>query len=103
MSTKEFYQAVSRRIKEMQYPVSIHTQEFGEDGWLSPRREYLRIVRGELEYYVCAAPFGRSFFISWWLRQPPTPILEQVHARAIRQGPKLLGELRALLRDGVDG
>jgi hypothetical protein len=38
-------------------------------GWFMERRQYLKISRGEFHYYICAAPFGRSFFINWWYRE----------------------------------
>ena len=30
-------------------------------------REYLRIKHGDIVFDVCASPFGKDFFISWWL------------------------------------
>jgi hypothetical protein len=67
-SSADFYSTVESLIREYQYPdVTCSVVEFGEDGLLSPKRKYLCVTRRFLTYYVCAAPFGRSFFISWWL------------------------------------
>lgn len=38
-----------------------------EAGILSAKREYLRVKHFNLVFDVCAAPFGKDFFISWWL------------------------------------
>ncbi|WP_439695168.1 hypothetical protein ACFGVS_19055 [Mucilaginibacter sp. AW1-7] len=68
-SSKEFYEKLESQIKEYQFPgVSFSFAEFGEDGPWSPKRTYFCITRRFLSYYVCAAPFGRSFFVSWWLK-----------------------------------
>ena len=34
---------------------------------MSASREYLRVQHKELVFDICAAPFGKDFFISWWL------------------------------------
>src|SRR2546425_2752428 len=41
--------------------------EWSEGGIFSAKREYLRIERKELIFDICGAPFGRGFFVSWWL------------------------------------
>ena len=41
---------------------------------LSASREYLRIKHGDLVFDVCAAPFGKDFFISWWLYETTGPM-----------------------------
>jgi len=41
--------------------------EFHEGGALSAKREYLRVLRREHIFDICAAPYGNGFFISWWL------------------------------------
>ncbi len=40
-----------------------------EGGLFSSRREYLRISKERYNYYVCASPFGLSFFVSWWVQE----------------------------------
>jgi hypothetical protein len=67
-SSADFYLKLEGLIKEYQYPgVLCSYVELPEDGMLSPKRRYFCVTRRFLNYYVCAAPFGRSFFVSWWL------------------------------------
>ncbi len=40
-----------------------------EGGLFSGSREYLRVKRQEHVFDVCGAPFGRAFFVSWWLTE----------------------------------
>lgn len=47
--------------------VTIKRVNEKEGGFLSASREFLRIKRNNLVFDVCASPFGKSFFISWWL------------------------------------
>ncbi len=70
LSSREFYADLERTIGEYQFPnVTCKQVDFWEGGLLSDRREYLRISHRDLRYHVCAAPFGRSFFVSWWLEE----------------------------------
>ena len=67
LSAREFYEVLKKMIQEYQYPdVTCTLVTLKESGIFSSRREYLRISRQRYHYYVCASPFGRSFFISWW-------------------------------------
>ena len=48
-----------------------------EGGSFSAKREYLRLNRGDMDFYICAAPYGSGFFVSSRLTRPPhtpTPI-----------------------------
>ncbi len=68
MSANQFYSDVEAIIKEHQMPdVKVEKVKNKEGGMFSSSREYLRIKRGDLVFDVCAAPFGKDFFISWWL------------------------------------
>ena len=70
MSSGEFYGRLESLIKDYQYPnVECRRVTLKEDGVFSSSRDYLAISRKLYTYYVCAAPFGRSFFISWWLKE----------------------------------
>jgi hypothetical protein len=70
LSAKEFYTLLKKMIEEYRYPdVSCTPVTLKEGGLLSSKREYLRISKGRYNYYVCASPFGKSFFISWWLQE----------------------------------
>ena len=69
-SSKEFYDKLTALIKEYEFPdVTVKVVNYAEGGLFSSRREYLSICRNGHQYDVCAAPFGKSFFISWWLTE----------------------------------
>ncbi|HUP22075.1 MAG TPA: hypothetical protein VNB06_03950 [Thermoanaerobaculia bacterium] len=75
-SSMDFYRAVEEDIAAREIPdVRCSRVEFKESGIGSAGREYLRVERGDLAFDVCAAPFGRGFFFSWWLSRQP------LHAR----------------------
>lgn len=68
----DFYAAVEEAIKERHVPdIELSRVEWQEGGLATARREYLRIKRSRLAFDVCAAPFGRGFFFSWWLARIP--------------------------------
>jgi len=70
-STQEFYVLVEQIIAERQMPnVKVSRVNYNEGGMLSNKREYLRIVRKEDMFDICAAPFGTGFFVSYWLGEP---------------------------------
>ncbi|HEY5328107.1 MAG TPA: hypothetical protein VIJ27_13980 [Mucilaginibacter sp.] len=70
MSAREFYALLRGIIEDYQYPdVKCEPVTLSEGGLFSSKREYLRISKSRYHYYVCASPFGKSFFISWWLEE----------------------------------
>jgi hypothetical protein len=70
LSAKDFYLRLKNLIEEYNYPdVVCSPVTLKEGGAFSSRREYLRISKQRYSYFVCASPFGRSFFISWWLQE----------------------------------
>ena len=70
LSANAFYGTLEETIAEYQYPkVRCRRRPLSEGGLFSANREYLVVSRGPLNYYVCACPFGRSFFVSWWLEE----------------------------------
>jgi hypothetical protein len=68
-----FYDALEKRIGEKEIPgLEMGRVTFNEKGLLSGRREYLRVVRGDLVFDICGAPFGKdAFFVSYWLGSLP--------------------------------
>lgn len=36
------------------------------------KRDYLRITRDRLVFDICAAPFAKGFFVSWWQIKLPS-------------------------------
>jgi hypothetical protein len=66
---EEFYSALQNRIAARGLPeVSIGRVTFRQRGLLSRHQEYLRVMRGDLVFDICGAPFGKNaFFVSSWL------------------------------------
>ena len=74
-STKDFYAAVEKELKDRQVPgLEIFYVDFAEGGVLSNKREYLRMTRERLVFDVCAAPFGTASFFSCRFAEIPTAI-----------------------------
>ncbi|SDE73732.1 hypothetical protein SAMN05216464_1091 [Mucilaginibacter pineti] len=68
LSSKEFYSALENLIKGYQYPdVTLSVVAKREGGIASSSREYLQVSKAPYNFLICAAPFGRSFFVSWWM------------------------------------
>jgi hypothetical protein len=68
MSSDLFYVELEKTLKTHEMPQSIiERTKHKEGGVLSASREYLRIKHGDIVFDVCASPFGKDFFISWWL------------------------------------
>ncbi|HEY4321925.1 MAG TPA: hypothetical protein VGM77_12210 [Gemmatimonadales bacterium] len=77
-SSLDFYSAVTERISAREVPhTSASNIEWKEGGLLSSGRIYLRFKRNRLIFDLCAAPFGTSFFFSWWL------VEEQIQPSAV--------------------
>jgi hypothetical protein len=73
-SSQEFYQGLKEALaaKDIRH-VAIWGISYTQGGLLSPRRDYLRIHYKELIYDVCAAPFGKQYFVSSWLGEAADP------------------------------
>jgi hypothetical protein len=62
---QEFYTAFEKQLEIREVPgLDVDHIEFGEGGFLSDRRLYLRMVRERLAFDLCAAPFGSGYFFS---------------------------------------
>jgi len=69
-SPKNFYESVIRSASERQIPqIKFTTVSHREGGVLSAQRLYLRVSRHEYDFDICGAPFGKNFFVSWWLKE----------------------------------
>ncbi|HZR84229.1 MAG TPA: hypothetical protein VFD92_24235 [Candidatus Binatia bacterium] len=79
-SSLEFYKGVEEALTKRELPDSRTLRvDWQEGGVLSARREYVRVTRGRYRFDVCAAPFGRGFFVSWWLGEPlPSGVIPTV-------------------------
>ncbi|MFI5161939.1 MAG: hypothetical protein ACHQHN_11715 [Sphingobacteriales bacterium] len=70
LSAKDFYSTLKKMIADYKYPEVACTEvTLKEGGIFSSRRDYLKISKERYHFYVCASPFGKSFFISWWLKE----------------------------------
>lgn len=68
MSSNDFYSKIETALKTQQMPnTSIERTKHKEGGMFSASREYLRVKHADLVFDICAAPFGKNFFVSWWL------------------------------------
>lgn len=68
-----FYDAVEEAVKAREAPdIRFERVEWTEKGLLTPKRTYLRVKRGRLSFDICAAPYGRGYFFSWWLAETPS-------------------------------
>ncbi len=67
-STEEFYQLFKKELLS-QGVSGINTLDVSlrEGNVFSSKRRYIRVKWKEYQYDICAAPFGKGFFISWWL------------------------------------
>jgi hypothetical protein len=75
VSTKEFYEAVEKELKDRQVPgLEMFHVDFAEGGIISAKREYLRMTRERLVFDICAAPFGKSYFFSCRFAEIPAAI-----------------------------
>lgn len=75
MSSDEFYGELEKTLQGHEMPnSSIQRTRHKEGGMLSAARVYLRIKHGEVVFDVCASPFGKDFFISWWLYETTGPM-----------------------------
>jgi hypothetical protein len=73
-----FYKSVMETLKAKGAPnVSTERIDWNESGILSAKRVYLRVSYGRLSFDLCAAPFGKDYFFSWWLvkRQPDAALI----------------------------
>lgn len=66
-SPTNFYNILKETISKHEIPgISFENIESSEAGILSAKRKYLRASRNAYIFDVCAAPFGKDFFFSWW-------------------------------------
>jgi hypothetical protein len=76
-STLDFYSFVKEGIAKRKVPdLQITQVEWQESGLGSAKRVYLRVSRENLNFDICAAPFGNGYFFSWWLARIPRVLLD---------------------------
>jgi hypothetical protein len=65
LSPDEFYAAIEKTLQDRKIPgLEVSRVDYTQGGLLSDKRTYLRLVREQLAFDVCAAPFGQDFFFS---------------------------------------
>jgi len=78
-SSKDFYDKVQKTLEDQRIPrVFFSKALWKEAGLLSPERLYLRVSWNRYVGDICAAPFGRAFFFSFWVFVLP-PVLSLFH------------------------
>jgi hypothetical protein len=76
-SSLDFYELVKAGIARREIPdLAISQVEWKESGLGSGKRVYLRVSREGLNFDICAAPFGKGYFFSWWLARIPRILLD---------------------------
>jgi len=72
-SALAFYDVLEAALAKRQIPdARISRVHLREGGFLSAKREYLRVERQGTAFDIGAAPFGRGYFFSWWLVERPS-------------------------------
>lgn len=85
ISPNEFYSLVETAVKARKIPdVKIERVKLSQAGIFSADREYLRVTRKGQSFDVCAAPFARGFFVSWWLGQEDALLGNVFNSRKLR-------------------
>lgn len=98
-SSQEFYAAVEGEVKSKDVAgITFSRVNYAQGGMFSASREYLRITFNEYAYDICAAPFGKGYFVSWWmgeLTNPDVTILSNIPfiGRYFKKRPKTFFEL----------
>lgn len=71
-SSQALYEQIAASIQTRVIPdTRVACISIQEGGVLSAKRMYLRITRKDHVFDVCGAPFGKDFFVSWWLSRRP--------------------------------
>ena len=76
-SSLDFYTLVREAVLRRKIPdLRLSEVEWHESGLGSGKRIYLRVSRENLNFDICAAPFGSGYFFSWWLSRIPRVLLD---------------------------
>jgi hypothetical protein len=77
ISPQSFYQIVEELIEERQLSqIQLSRITYVQAGLFSARREYLRVKYKEYLFDICAAPFAKNLFVSWWLSELGSPLFD---------------------------
>lgn len=110
-SSLDFYKLISEQVKAKEIPgVEFKLISYKEHGMFSMNREYLRITRNYFVFDICAAPFAKGFFVSWWLAKMPTfremmiyfiPILSRTRLRNAREQTYFEMDTETMFKDSI--
>lgn len=68
LSAKTFYDEVTEKIRALELKdVSVERVFLYQTNVFGGAREYLRVKRQNFMFDICAAPYGTTYFVSWWL------------------------------------
>ncbi len=89
-SAKEFYIEVKAAIENtgIDSTVMDYVHYSSTTSLFSSNRVYLQVKRGDQMFLICAAPFGKGFFVSWWMGEPLN-FMKDLIPRIPRIGPAL--------------
>jgi hypothetical protein len=66
-SSQVFYEELEKALDDRKIPGARVSRFFtAQGGFLGGMREYVRIERNRFTFDICAGPFGKGFFVSWW-------------------------------------
>jgi len=78
-SSQDFYKSVEEACAKHEIPnLTFSRVTHSQGGIFSAGREYLRATYNEYVFDICAAPFGKDFFVSWWLREKEEDLLSKI-------------------------
>lgn len=67
-SPQNFYTQLEQTIKGRELPnCKLSRVDYREGGVFSAKREYFRVQGKEHIFDICAAPYAKGFFFSWWM------------------------------------
>lgn len=90
IAANDFYSKIQNIVSAQQMPnIKVARVNHKEGGMFSASREYLRVQHADLVFDICAAPYGKNFFISWWLYETESTM------SALLKGTRVGGYLSA--------
>ncbi len=67
-STEDFYELLKQELRDRGIKnIKTRDKNLNQDSIGFIKRKYLQIIWRDYEYYICAGPFGKGFFVSWHL------------------------------------
>jgi len=73
-STEDFYELLKQELSNRGITnLRMINKSLNQDSIGYVKRKYLQITWKDYDYYVCAAPFGKGFFVSWHLVYKDSP------------------------------